>query len=108
VLRREDVPAELLSAFLSGLGGVDAEDEWLLEGGSGIVSPGGEWLVGPVVREATTLVASLDLADRDARSHDLDVAGHYARSDVLRLSVDRRRLGSGVSFTGDSDPCLGA
>ncbi len=103
VLRREDVPAELLEAFLTGLGDVAADDAWLMDGGSGVVAPSGEWLVGPVRAEATLVVATLDLADRDARSLDLDVVGHYSRSDVLRLSVDRRRLGSGVSFSDASE-----
>jgi hypothetical protein len=28
-----------------------------------------------------------------ANVHPLDVSGHHSRADVIRLSVDRRRLG---------------
>lgn len=98
LLHTDDVPEQLLDAFRTGVGPDTAEHGLLFDGGSGVVAPSGDWIAGPVVGEAQLIICSLDLSDRDARSHDLDVAGHYARPDVLTLSVDRRRRGSGVTF----------
>lgn len=60
----------------------------LIRGGSLIVSPLGEVLAGPVYGEEAVLVADLDKADIARGKYDLDVAGHYARADIFRLSVN--------------------
>jgi predicted amidohydrolase len=98
LLHTDDVPEQFLDAFREGVGPDAPETGWLFDGGSGVVAPSGEWIAGPVAGQAQLIVCSVDLAERDARTHDLDVAGHYARPDVLTLSVDRRRRGSGVTF----------
>jgi predicted amidohydrolase len=98
LLTTDDVPGELLQAFRAGVGPDAPEQGMLFDGGSAIAGPDGSWVVEPLTGEAGTIIATLDLAERDAQQHDLDVAGHYARPDALQLSVDRRRLGSGVSF----------
>lgn len=59
-------------------------------GGSVIVSPLGEVLAGPAYEEDAILGAELDLAEIARGKYDFDVAGHYARPDVFRLSVDER------------------
>ncbi|MBV9134524.1 MAG: carbon-nitrogen hydrolase family protein [Chloroflexi bacterium] len=82
VLRRTDDPA---------LSGFPADAEWLMRGGTAIVSPTGDcdYLAGPVYEQESILYADLDLTDVIRAKHSFDVAGHYARADVLQLHVDR-------------------
>jgi predicted amidohydrolase len=61
----------------------------LIRGGSVIVSPLGEVLAGPVYGEQALLVADIDPGDQARGRYDLDVAGHYSRSDIFQLHVDR-------------------
>jgi nitrilase len=60
----------------------------MCRGGSAIVSPLGEYLAGPLFDEEGILVAELDLAEVTRSRFDLDVVGHYARPDILRLVVN--------------------
>ena len=64
-----------------------------IRGGSCIVSPFGDVLAGPVYETETVLTAKLDRRDRVRGKFDLDVVGHYARPDVLRLVVDETDRG---------------
>jgi nitrilase len=72
-------------------------DEWINDGGATVVAPFGRLAAGPSNRDKAILYATID-RDRaaDAR-RSLDVSGHYARPDVLRLTVDRS-VRSPVSF----------
>lgn len=97
-LTTDDVPPELLAAYRVGVGPDAPEQGILFDGGSGVIGPDGSWLAEPLFGEAGTIIVTIDLGARDAQQHDLDVAGHYARPDLLQLSVDRRRQGSGVEF----------
>lgn len=65
-------------------------DTELIKGGSVIISPMGEILAGPVYGKEAVLSAELDLDEVVRGKFDLDVAGHYARPDVFRLTVDTR------------------
>lgn len=94
----DDLPSELLVPYRAGVGPNAPESGILFDGGSGIVRPDGSWLTEPLFGEARTIVATIDLGERDAQQHDLDVAGHYARPDVFALTVDRRRRDSGVTY----------
>lgn len=72
---------------------VTSPDQWLMRGGSAIVGPDGGYVVEPLFDEARILVAELDLRAVRRESMALDVAGHYARPDVLDFRiVDDRRL----------------
>ncbi|MGW4201883.1 carbon-nitrogen hydrolase family protein [Streptomyces sp. NPDC004726] len=99
VLSTDDVPADLLDAYRAGVGPDAPESGLLFNGGSSIVGPDGSWIVEPVYDEARIITATLRTGRRYEELLDLDVAGHYARPDVFRLSVDRGRRESGVSFT---------
>ena len=44
---------------------------------------------GPMNREKGTLYAEIDIAAAHDARRSLDVAGHYSRPDIFKLSVDR-------------------
>lgn len=68
----------------------NAPDTTLIRGGSVIVDPLGQVLAGPVYDREAVLTADIDLDDIVRGKFDLDVTGHYARSDVFELRVDTR------------------
>ena len=87
IIRETDIPT-----------GVPFRDRWvspdepvLYDGGSCIAAPDGSWLVEPVVGKEKLIVADLDHALVAQERHNFDPAGHYARPEILRLTVDRRR-----------------
>ncbi|MDC8759276.1 carbon-nitrogen hydrolase family protein [Janthinobacterium fluminis] len=89
LMRREDFPADTphLDLILAQC------PEVLANGGSCIAAPDGTWLIAPAVGDECLLVATLDRAAVRRERQNLDQAGHYARPDVTRLVVDRRRQG---------------
>ncbi|MDD9731544.1 carbon-nitrogen hydrolase family protein [Mameliella sp. AT18] len=68
----------------------DTADPVLMRGGSMIVDPLGQVLVGPDYGRETILYADLDSSDIVRARFDFDVVGHYARPDVFSLTVDER------------------
>lgn len=98
IIRTDDIPPDLLIAYRAGVGPDAPEDGLLFNGGSNIVGPDGSWVIEPVVGEARTIIATIDLGRRYEELLDLDVAGHYARPDVFQLTVDRARRGTGVRY----------
>ena len=64
----------------------------LLNGGSAVIAPDGEYLVEPVYDEETIIYADLDLQLIAQEQMTLDVTGGYARDDVFTFEVNRRRL----------------
>jgi nitrilase len=75
--------------------------EVLHRGGSAIFSPMGEYVAGPAWDKEDILVADLDLGEIEEARFDLDVAGHYACPEVLRLVVNESRQRSFVYEGGD-------
>jgi len=64
-----------------------SEENVVIAGGSVIVNPLGEVLAGPLLGQEGILVADLDMNDVVRGKFDLDVVGHYARSDVFQLNA---------------------
>jgi nitrilase len=73
----------------------------LIRGGSMIVNPLGQILAGPQYGEEAIITATLDPGEIAEGKFDLDVAGHYARPDIFRLSVNERPLPA-VDYSGNS------
>lgn len=69
----------------------NAPETVLINGGSVIISPLGEVLAGPVFGEETLLFADLDLAEIARGKIDFDAAGHYARADIFKLTIDKTK-----------------
>lgn len=64
----------------------------LMHGGSCIVGPLGDVRVAPRFDEEAILEAELDPTDIARGKYDFDAAGHYARPDVFRLTVNEAPL----------------
>jgi len=85
LLSRADVPDDFP------LAGQLPEGDWT-DGGSAIAGPDGAWLREPVSSVEGLVVAEVDAARVREERHNFDPTGHYARADVFRLHVNRRRL----------------
>lgn len=84
-LRGCDVPRDLPGADeMYG----DADDH-MSNGNTTIVAPGGKVLEGPLVGEAGTVTSTLDLDRIAAGRRQFDPVGHYARPDILTLTIHR-------------------
>jgi nitrilase len=83
-LRVSDIPEDLEFRKL-----YDAKKEWINPGNSIIVNPKGEIIAGPLTKEEGILYAELDFALIAHAKWSLDTAGHYARPDVFKFSVNR-------------------
>jgi nitrilase len=67
-----------------------APDE-MCPGGSAIVGPLGEYIVGPVWGIEEILYATLNLQDIAYSQFDFDVVGHYSKPDVFQLIVNEEK-----------------
>jgi nitrilase len=65
--------------------------DFLADGGSCLAAPDGSWVIPPVVGEECVRVAAIDHEFVRRERQNFDPSGHYARPDVLRLSVNRER-----------------
>jgi nitrilase len=62
-------------------------EEWVNPGGSVVIAPGGEIKSGPWDQEQGIFYAEVDRSLISTARRSLDVAGHYARTDLFRLEV---------------------
>lgn len=83
-LRGSDVPRDLPGAAEI-YGG---EEDFMSAGNSTIVAPGGAIIAGPLIGQAGTVAASLDLSRIAAGRRAFDPTGHYSRPDVLHLTIN--------------------
>ena len=63
--------------------------EWINTGNSCIINPKGEIIAGPIEAKEDILYADLDLTQITAAKRIFDVAGHYARPDVFKFTVNQ-------------------
>ncbi len=87
LMRKSDIPDDLPHADLL----FETADDVMADGGSCVAGPDGQWLIEPFSGREQLEVVELEHAAVLRERHSLDVAGHYARPDVTRLVVDRRR-----------------
>jgi len=78
-------------------------DEWLNPGDSVVVAPGGGIVAGPLHAEHGMLVVDVDPGRVAGAHRTLDVAGHYSRNDIFRLTIDRKAT-IPVTYEPDLDP----
>lgn len=64
-------------------------DDIVIRGGSCVVDPFGDLLLGPVFDREDVLVTDIDLDMLDGAYLDLDVSGHYARPDLFQLTTTK-------------------
>jgi nitrilase len=86
-MRREDIGGDLPMADLLR----ESADDIMANGGSCVATPAGEWLLEPEVNKESLRVATLEHRRVLEERHSLDIAGHYSRPDVTRLTVNRKR-----------------
>ena len=84
-MRKQDIPDrfEFKAKHYAEVG------EWINKGDSAIVSPDGKFVAGPLNAKEGILYAELDPRQMNGSKWNLDVAGHYARPDVFRLTVSK-------------------
>lgn len=93
LLRRDDIPGTIPHADLL----IARMPEVMANGGTCVASPDGAWLVEPVADREQLVPATCHHHRILEERHNFDMMGHYARPDVLQLTVHRERQ-SAVHF----------
>jgi nitrilase len=86
IIRPSDVPQGVPSRER-----MCGSESMFYDGGSCIAAPDGSWIVEPVIGREEIIIAEVDHGMILRERQSFDPAGHYARPDVFRLFVDRRR-----------------
>ena len=93
LMRKSDFPTD--TPHFSAI--IEKGNDMLANGGSCIAGPDGTWIVEPVVGGEKLIVATLDHKRVREERQNFDPAGHYARADVTKLTINRERQ-STVAF----------
>ncbi len=87
IMRVKDIPSELtLPDALK-----NKPEQMLLNGGSCIVGPDGQYVMQPVWDQEGVFITEVDLNRCYEEKMALDVTGHYQRNDVFQLAVNHKR-----------------
>ena len=70
---------------------LDEAPDLLADGGSCVANPDGSWLLDPIAGKEALKTVEIDHRRVREERQNFDPSGHYARPDVTRLIVDRRR-----------------
>jgi predicted amidohydrolase len=95
IMRRGDLPKELEVAASVAAG----DDEYILNGGSCVISPDGSYVAGPAFGSEVIILARINLERTREESLTLDVAGHFNRPDLF----DFQFKGAGAIKSGSMD-----
>ena len=75
-------------------------EEWINDGDAVVIAPGGKVVAGPLNRDKGVLRCEVDAGAVATARRSLDVAGHYSRPDIFKLSIDRTPQ-SPIDFDGE-------
>lgn len=87
LIRASDIPAHIPHRDRI----VTNESETMHNGGSAAANPDGTWLLEPKPDTEDVFIVELDRGFVDRERQNFDHSGHYARPELLKLSVDRTR-----------------
>jgi predicted amidohydrolase len=82
ILSRSDLPDQLDYSNFEGD---------ILDGGSCVIGPDGQYVLSPVHGKEALIVTDLDLAEIKKEQMTLDVSGHYQRPDIFDFSLNKER-----------------
>lgn len=83
IMRRSDLPGEL--DFGNNVPGDD--NEFILNGGSAVIGPDGQYVAGPAFGSEVIILARINLERIREESLALDVTGHFNRPDLFDFRV---------------------
>ena len=87
ILTRDDISDKIPHAKLIRKGA----SKIMANGGSCIAGPDGNFIISPLKNREKLLVAEIDINEVLRERQNFDVAGHYSRPDVTKLTVHRKR-----------------
>ncbi|NOY50060.1 MAG: carbon-nitrogen hydrolase family protein [Chlorobi bacterium] len=87
LLRKEDINEQIPHHELIKANAPDI----IADGGSCIIAPDGEFIIKPIVNQEGLFVEELDINTIYEERQNFDPSGHYARPDVMKLTLNRER-----------------